>query len=419
METQRNEPRLDSASSKSSRMPHSGPLANRALLATAATCLASGAAIHAWIYTTEPGVGLTFTDPIALERPDEAPRITQASQSDDEIVFTIRGSSGGQITDVAVTVDSKAVESEVATQFDAAAVVHISAYDSCFYGASIPFHTGHLWPVAYWTEGFLSHESASDIAAAQAEIQAIPELAAANTSQAKIEAIYRHIRKALLPHWGDPPDWLANTPGLAAMRAVRSQNLEVDCGASSNILAAYSNLAGVPTRVICLMGQRGDLDIGRHTLTEHWDRDACRWVMTDMVNGVLRIDSAARKGESLHRAQRLWRTLGAQGITPIIETSRPQDPWICPKRYFLPESTAIYLRPSDLFGGSMFKAAQTLLGGKHAWSSNGRSIRIRHASRLAGTFLMVASLIAVAAALWRRRATPHAQRLPKRSLSPP
>lgn len=381
----------------------------RASFFMAVTLLLAGLAGHGLLVVAAGGIATVYSDPSELYVPAEATQIKAASLEGDRLLVTISGAGESGVVESVVEGqlrDRSGVLLFPTPHLAHSASVELRVVDGHLLGASVPFHSAESPTLNYWVGGMLDDEHADDLSGARAELDSLLADTSGLDDLDRLQRLFDHLQERLAGHWGDPPIDSRGKPGLELMRAAQQGLLGVDCTPSSMILAAYANLAGIPTRLVVLMGERGDLHVGRHTMTESWIAKEQRWVASDMVNGIRLYRSASGRPLGVMECIEAWNLAGEAGLRAETTESAKRDPYWAARSYFLRDSDLIYPRPLHRSRSALQKFWVSMWHPKDAWAWDSHELRVRamlhglaRLSVVAGAFGIACSL----ALIWRSR----------------
>jgi len=344
--------------------------------------IVAGLATNAGLVKAHGGMAVTPTDPEQLYVPEDSPHLVDMVREGQMLHLQVKGihpdplrvrevgfemSEGAHTTTVSLPGDGGAVRLEY----------ELYGEELLLRSSSAPFTTSPLRSVSYWTEGALEGADPAAVAEAREALRRLFEASPPTSELDKLVRVYDHVQQELGGKWGAPDPESKGLDGLSMLALARAGSLRVDCGPSSIILAAYANLAGLPTRVVSLAGRRGDAVVGRHTVTETWLADRRQWVMSDMVNAVRYFTSPEGQPLSLVEAMDAWRTAHKRGLTPVMgEKEGAIDPYWGPTHYFLDSVVLHYLRPKHYLARTKLDRLWVgFTSPKPAWTRNEKQLR--------------------------------------------
>jgi hypothetical protein len=214
--------------------------------------------------------------------------------------------------------------------------------------SSVPLeHEGDHVSLSRWTAGTLARESNVDLARAREEIRALFQSESEVSDLERVGMLADHVYREIGDAWGTPNAAVAKAPGLAALRLAREGRGELDCGPSSSVFAAYASLAGLPARLVAIMGDFGSLALARHTVAEVWLADREQWVMVDLVSGIRFFTSTNNHPLSALEAHAQWVLTREAGLRPSLVTgAQIEDPYFSMKTHFSEDAVFMYPQPA-------------------------------------------------------------------------
>lgn len=367
----------------------SGP---RGLLIGAMVLLALGWIGHGLNVVGSGGVPARPVGQTTLYVPDERVKIIDAHLEDRRLTLTLRGlrtdDSIGQesvsldlgpdlatyVVEIPDFANTQSISLELADGVDGPLLV----------SSSVPIvGDTEILDLAFWTEGLLDREDEESLSRARVELSAALEGTESTTDLERVAALADWAYAEIGGAWGDPSPAARQMTGLQLMDAARRGEEELNCGPASKVFASYAVLAGIPTRLVALMGDRGDIPIARHTVAEAWLEDEGRWVVVDLVSGVRYYESLQQEPLNMQEVLDVWDVSGEAGLNPILVTgSEPTDPYFALRRHVSPEVLFFYQRPVHHLGAPYEKLMAAVLSPKLARSRNPSRLRGLEALRL-------------------------------------
>ncbi len=379
----------------------------RLWLAPALVCLvllAAGLILHGYLIAGAGGVATYYVDLPQLYVPAEAVKVVDARRRSDTMEMRVVGadSFGGRIKSLVVEVPLREGRHDYVAHLDGLVAtstigfrLNVDGPSTLLLDSSVPVvsHDGQ-YPLSFWTRGMLEREGNEDVVRAKGELDEVFSGLDGPSELQRVRALADFVYAEIGSAWGAPDDRIARAPGLAALELVRSNQAELDCGPSSKIYAAYATLAGIPTRLVALMGDVGDVSLSRHTVAESWLSDRQQWVMVDLVSGVRFFTSSRGDPLDLQDVTTLWSLGNRHGLNPsMVEGFKGTDPFFVLRDYFSEDVRFFYLRPIHYLGSRWEKVWASLVQPKLAYALDSTALRGRtRLWTLAGLLLGMAAL---------------------------
>jgi hypothetical protein len=114
----------------------------------------------------------------------------------------------------------------------------------------------------------------------------------ASTGLERIDRLASFLLRRLEAHRGRPSPNARLADGIQQYEMALAGETKVQCANFAEIYAAFANLAGIPTRVVDVRGEIGDVHLGDHTFNESYVQDG--WMYVDLQLEVLHVASAGQ-----------------------------------------------------------------------------------------------------------------------------
>jgi hypothetical protein len=153
----------------------------------------------------------------------------------------------------------------------------------------------------------------------------------------------------LEPHRGSPAPYMARLNGFEQYQEAMGGGSKIYCANHAEIFAFMANAAGLPTRLVDVAGQVGDVAVGAHSFVETYIGEESRWIYVDLQLGIAGVkDAGGLQLSAAELLERIRRGTTESLITRTLRDHRVVDePWSFRadlfETFLTPEASLVFL----------------------------------------------------------------------------